>query len=87
MSNGNWTISDAVGVIAEANESRGVLTIQHYEGDALYLAFGDDVPEVGKGIRLSATFPLAVMTDYRASQKVSGVCDSGETCNGGYSEG
>jgi len=86
MSNDNWSVTDSVGVIAPANDSRGVLTIQHYSGDPVYLGFGDEVPESGKGVRLSATFPLLTISDYRAWGKVSGICASTDSCNGGINE-
>ena len=84
MANGNWTVTDAVSVIAEADPHRGVLTIQHYDGDKLYLGFGDEAPEVGNGIRLGSAVPLVVISDHRARGKVTGICASTESATGGY---
>ncbi len=83
MENGSWSATAVVSEIIPADMYRGSVTLQLYSGDPIYIAFGSD-PVVGKGIRLSATFPLVVVSDHRAMLAIRVVCDAGQTASGGY---
>ena len=84
MVNESWAATAVASEIVPADNSRASVTLQLYSGSPMYIAFGGAAPVVGKGIRLSTTFPLVVIDDYRAALAIRGKCDAGLTAAGGY---
>lgn len=81
--NGNWSAGANVATLVPVDGHRASVTLQHYSGDEIFLGFGE-LPEAGKGVRLSASMPMVTVTDHRAGMAVMGVCSSGKSAAGGF---
>ena len=82
--NGNWTADSGVKTLVPANANVGQVSIQHYGGDPVFLGFGGDLPEVGKGICISAALPLVTISDHRSNLPIYGICDAEKSASGGF---
>jgi hypothetical protein len=84
MAKGSISATAVASELVPADEYRGEVIIQHTDGDAVYLEFGDGTPVVGEGLVLSSTFPVIMVDDHRAPLAVKGICDTDESATGTY---
>jgi len=86
MAVGTWTASATASTAIAEDMSRGNLEIQHTSGEEVYLAFGDDTPVVGSGIRISNGQPYYRVQGTHAYKAIKMICDTAETAGGGYAQ-
>ena len=82
MANDNFSASDALLTVVEADEYRAEVTLQYYAGDNVYVGI-NELPVVGSGIRLGSDTPVLSIFGVRSRGKVYLLCDTGETATGG----
>jgi len=78
---GSWAATDASALLVAASTTRDETILQHTNGDAVYLAFGE-AAVVGQGIVLSSDMPVIIISDHRAGEAIYAICDTGESASG-----
>lgn len=85
MDKGSWSATATSSELVAANEHRGSVIVQLTSGDPVSLAFGE-AAVFGEGIQLRAVGDFMQVRGHQARLAIYGICDSGNSCSGGYQE-
>lgn len=83
MAKGSWAATAATAELVAASMYRGSVIVQLQSGDPVSLAFGE-AAVFGEGILLKDVGDYVEVKEPLARLAVNGICDSGNSADGGY---
>lgn len=86
MGKGAWSATATTSELVAASTYRKSVLIQLQSGDSTAIAFGE-AAVFGEGILLQDTGDYVEVKEPLARLAINGICDTGNSSDGGYQEG